>query len=567
LAIRKPLHLLLAVVLTASIALAGCTGGGAATNTEAPAPDAEKPATAEQPAAEAPAEEKKGYDDIIDIDWYVNLSWWKYSGDWGNDMFSKYIQENFGLNINFITPAGDGADQISAMIATGSVPDLVTVESWLDYKTKLAQGGYLISLNELIEQHAPTWKPYEDIFGWYKEADGKTYASPNFAYSRHAMKPGEQLEPNSGFTLRSDIYEQLGRPDISTADKFLDALERVKNEVKTYDGKPLIPMQLYEFTQNGNQSVNWLTEYFAVPYEDASGKQLNRAFQPEYWDVLKFLNEAYRRGLISQDNFTDKRDQINEKVASGRVFASLTAPQDFTQQFRTLWEADNNAKYEGFALRNYKGDDPVLTDIRGFGWLVTLVGKESKAHDRIAKLLEFLNSKEGQHIAHFGWEGITYNYNADGTIAWTEEYTTTIAKNDGSEKKWGMGFNLQMDWYSVKDLFPKPEAPFDVYNAEIKKPLVQYSYDTSANGGKPNPDHPDRNKMLELGNRLSLYWGKELPRIIMAGSEAEARAIYDETLRRMDEMGQKDLDAYSNESFQAAKEALGVKHSWPPLLK
>ena len=562
---KKPASLLLALSLAATAVLAGCSGNNEGSNGQPSA----SPSGSSAASPSASESGKTGYDDVLDIDWYVNLSWWKYPGDYGKDKFSQYIRDNFGLNINFITPAGDGSDQMSAMIATGDVPDLVTVESWLDYKTKLAKGGYLVSVNELIEKHVPEFKPYEDIFNWYKESDGKTYALPNYAYSRFAMKPGEQLEPNSAFTLRKDIYEQLGRPDISTADKFLDVLERVKNEVKTYDGKPLIPMQLYEFTANGNGSVNWLNEYFAVPYEDEGGKLLNRTYQEKFWEVLKFLNEAYRRGLISKDNFTDKRDQINEKIASGRVFASLTAPQDFAEPMRTLYNADNNAQFEAFALRNYEGDDPVLTDIRGFGWLVTLVGKDSKAEERIAKLLAFLNSKEGQHMVHFGWENETYTYNADGTIQWTPEYEDALAKGDGSEKKWGMGFNLQMDWYSVKDLFPQPEKPVDVYLAEknMKKPLVQYSHDTSAAGGKPNPDHPDRDRMLETSNRLSLFWGKELPRIIMAESEAKARAVYDDTLAKMDEMGRAELDKYNDELFQGAKEALGIERSWPPLRK
>ncbi|WP_162341624.1 extracellular solute-binding protein [Paenibacillus paridis] len=503
--------------------------------------------------------------EVLDIDWYVNLSWWKYSGDYGKDKFSQLIRDKFGLNINFITPAGDGSEQMSAMIATGQIPDIITVESWMDYKTSLAKGGYLISLNELIEKYAPDFKPYEDIFNWYKESDGNTYVLPNFAYSSYALKPGEQLESNSAFTLRSDIYEQLGRPDISTADKFLDVLERVKNEVKTYDGKPVIPLQLYEFTSNGNSSLDWLVENFAIPYEKEDGTYNNRRYDAKYWDTLRFLNDAYNRGLISKDNFTDKRDQINEKIASGRVFSSLTSPQDFTDSMRTLYNNDDAAQFEAFALRNYAGEDPVLTDIRGFGWLVTMVGKESKAHERIIKLMQFLNSKEGQHIVHFGWEGETYTYNADGTIAWTEEYTETLAKGDGSEKKWGMGFNLLMDWYSVRDLFPQPDKPVDSYLAEsnMKKPLIPYSYDTSASGGKPIPDHPGRDKMLETGNRLSLFWGRELPRIIMAESEEKARSIYEDTLAKLDEMGRSEYDAYTNELFQNAKEALGIKHSWP----
>lgn len=452
---KKSTIVLLGLMMVISILLAGCSGNNDGSNNAKPSPSPASSASSENTGTGEAV--KEGYDDVLDIDWYVNLSWWKYPGDYGKDKFSQYIRDQFGLNINFITPAGDGSDQMSAMIATGEIPDLVTVESWLDYKTKLAKGGYLVSINELIEKYVPDFKPYEDIFNWYKESDGKTYALPNYAYSSFALKPGEQLEPNSAFTLRKDLYEQLGRPDISTASKFLDVLERVKNEIKTYDGKPLIPLQLYEFTANGNNSESWLNEYFAVPYEDSNGKLINRTYDPKYWEVIKFLNEAYRRGLVSKDNFTDKRDQIVEKIASGRVFASLTAPQDFADPMRTLYTADNNAQFESFALRNYEGEDPVLTDIRGFGWLVTMVGKDSKAQDRIAKLLAFLNSKEGQHMVHFGWENETYTYNADGTIKWTQEYQDALAKGDGSEKKWGMGFNLLMDWYSVKDLFPQPE--------------------------------------------------------------------------------------------------------------
>ncbi|WMT39452.1 extracellular solute-binding protein [Paenibacillus sp. D2_2] len=556
---------LLALSLALTLILSACSGNGGDHNAASSGKGNNNGAGNDSAAANG----EKLYDqnDIMNVDWYVNLSWWKYPGDYGKDKFSQYIRDHFGLNINFITPAGDGSEQMSAMIATGEIPDLITVEAWQDYKTTLAKGGYLISMNELIEKYTPDFKPYEDIFNWYSESDGKTYILPNFAYSRFAMEPGEKLEPNSGFTLRSDIYDQLGNPDISSAGKLLNVLERVKNEVKTYDGKSIIPLQLYEFTSNGNSSVNWLTEYFAIPYEDEAGNYVNRTYTPQYWEMLKFLNDAYRRGLISKDNFTDKRDQINEKIASGRVFANLTAPQDFTDSYRTLYNNDENAKYEAFALRNYQGDAPVLTDIRGFGWLATMVGKDSKAHERIAKLLAFLSSKEGQHMVHFGWEGETYTYNADGTISWTKEYEDALAKGDNSEKKWGMGFNLLMDWYSVKDLFPKPEKPVDIYLEDIKKPLIEYSYDTSAYTGKPNPDHPERDKMLETGNRLSLYWGRELPRIIMAESEDKARSIYEETLKKMNEMGRKQLDEYNNELFQNGKKALGIERSWPLYLK
>ena len=58
----------------------------------------------------------------------------------------------------------------------------------------------------------------------------------------------------------------------------------------------------------------------------------------------------------------------------------MTAPQDFVEQERSLYRADNKVQYDGFVVRNYENEDPVLGDISGFGWLTTSVAKTAKAH-------------------------------------------------------------------------------------------------------------------------------------------------------------------------------------------
>jgi putative aldouronate transport system substrate-binding protein len=550
--------------------LAACSGNnGTNEGSEATENESSENEASENEKKEEPANNSDGtYSDVIDIDWYVNLSWWKWPGDYGKDKASQFIREKFGLNINFLTPAGDGAEKMSTMIASGSLPDIITTESWLDYKTKLAKGGYLVSMNELMEKHAPDFKKqvYEDVFNWYKEADGKTYGLPNFAYSRFAMKPGQKLEPNGAFTLRKDIYDQLGRPDISSPDKFMAVLERVKNEVKTYDGKPLVPLQLYEFSANGNTSLLWLSQNFSVPYEDKEGNWAHQVSHPKYFQVLKFLNEAYRKGLISKDNFSDKRDQINEKVASGRVFAMFTAPQDFGGQYRTLFEADNKAQYEAFVLPNYDQDAPYVQDLRGFGWLYTMVNKDAKAQDRITKLFQFLTSKEGQYFAHFGWEGETYTVGADGRVSWTEEYQKLMDANEAAPK-YGIGFNLLMDWLTVKDIVPQTDKPADVYLRNIKKPVVDHSYDFSGASLKHDPEDPRKDEMGEINNRINLYWAEQVVKIIVADSEEKARSLYDNAVQRINEMGLDKLKEYNNEGFQNSKKALGIERSWPGNLK
>ncbi|SFS87671.1 hypothetical protein [Paenibacillus sp. BC26] len=505
--------------------------------------------------------------DPIKVDWYVDLSWWKYNGDLGKDKFSTFVRDQFGLNLNFITPATDDGQKLAAMLASSSLPDIITYEGWKDDPGyKLYKSGNLAPMDELIAKYAPEFKPYQDVADWYRQSDGHFYGLPNYAYSKNELKPGERLEPNSGFTLRKDIMEKLGNPDISTGDKFMAVLERVKNEIKTYDGKPIVPLQLYEFSDQGNGSMNWLQQYFATPFESPDGKYLDVRFQEKYWEGVKFLNEAYRKGLISQDNFTDKRDQINEKVASGRVFSLLTASQDFNEQFKTLFNVDNNAQFQAFALRNYNGDDPYLQDLRGYGWLLTSVNKNSKAADRITKLIAYLNSKEGQDLVAFGWEGETYTKNADGTYTMTPEYKAGEA-NGESAKKYGIGFNLQQDWLTIKDLYAKPTEPVDIYLNDMKKPLVEYSYDFNAATPKFDPENPQYNEMTELRTKLNLLWGRLLPKMILAGSEEKAKQTYDDAIAQMKKAGWDKLDAFNQEMYQATKKRLGVEFGWPGNIK
>jgi putative aldouronate transport system substrate-binding protein len=536
--------------------LSACSGNNKNTNSS-PSSEASESASPSVSASAQPSEDVKL--DPVKIDWFVNLSWWKYTGDWGNDKFSQYVKDTFGLDINFITPATDDGQKLAAMIAADSIPDIITVEGWKNDQRLLIKPGLVQPMNDLIAKYTPDFKPYQDVFDWYKEADGKTYGLPNYAYSKLELKEGERLEPNTSFTLRKDIYEKIGSPDVSTPDNFLAALEKVKSEVKTYDGKPLIPLQLYDGVVS---SMNWLAQYFSTPFEDKDGNWIDIRMHENYYQGLKLLNTAYNKGLISKENFSETRDQINEKVASGRVFSLMTASQDFDQQFRTLYNADNNAQYQTFVVKNYNGDEPYLQDLRGFGWLYTMVSKDTKYADRIMKFIAFLNSKEGQYMTNFGWEGETYNVNSDGKFEWTDAFNS--ANKDGSAgKKWGIGFNMQADWLTVKDLYAPSKEPVDIYSTDMKKPLLSYSYDFNANNNRIDPGDPRWNEMNQIKTQMELLWSKELPRMIMSKNETELKANYDKAVAQMKKIGWDKWYAFQNEGFKKTKEILGVQVGWP----
>ena len=515
-------------------------------------------ATGAQQAAAAPA--------VVEVDWYVNLTWWTYAGAWGSDMFSRLIEDEYGLKLNFIVPAQEGGAQINTMIAGGELPDLLTLESWLEYRRRMAQAGLLYAYDDLIDRFDPSFRNIikTDIFNWYQESDGKTYGLPNFAYSTDDLEPGRRLPTNAGFVLRTDLYDAIGRPNIDTADRFLDALERVK-ALGTYEGRPIVPLQLYEFTDTGNTSVFWLSQYFGTPFEDRNGNLLHEPSQEQYFQVIKFLNEAYRRGLLSPEAFTDTREQINQKVASGRSFALLTAPQDFQTHFRALYESDNNATFEGFVVRNYNGEDPQISDIAGFGWLTTSVAADAKVPDRIVKLIHFLYSDKGQETVYFGFEGETFNYLPDGRIEYTPKWLGMTPQERNAA--YGLGFNMFMNhlWSIDKRPLPAQRWNFGMFNEyEWKSVADEYSYDGKSRAFRADPDDPRADRIQTLGAPMGLYWGRQLPRMITAPSESAARAIWEESLAELRKMGLDEIMAYNNENFRRAKQTLGYEFAWPP---
>lgn len=514
-------------------------------------------------------------DGVTEVDWFLNLTWFNYSGDWGEDMLSQLIADEYGLTFNFITPAQEGGAQINTMIAGGELPDLITVESWLEYRRRMAQAGLLWSYNDLIDTYDPSfWDIMKmDIFNWYQENDGETYGLPNFACSSADMEPGRQLRANRAFIVRSDMYDDVGRPNAGPdgwldvrADEFLSILEDVK-EIGTYNGLPIVPLQLYEFTDRGNASVDWLAQYFRTPFESPDGEWLWVQEQENYFQAIAFLNEAFNCGLLSPEAFTDTREQINQKVASGRAFALLAAPQDFVNQLGALYNTDEAATFEGFVLRNNDGADPTLGDIAGFGWLTTSVAKSTQVPDKIIELIHFLYSEEGQHTTWWGFEGETFNYVDGGTGI---ERTATWEAMSGEEREATYGGDLMMfkDFLSIMDMLPESRIPFDErpYPDEdtLKLPVLSYTYDAKGAALNTDPEDPRNDEMQTLDTELSLYWGKELPRMITAGSVEEARVIWEAAIEESYARGLAALIDYNNDRFQRTKEKLMIDFSWPP---
>lgn len=511
------------------------------------------------------------------ITWFVNVPSFSFNSEgWGVDRMTREFQDRFGIEIEFVTAADDSGSQLATLITSDSVPDLITLPGlWSATDTNLirqmAEAEMLLSYNELIEKYVPQEEKAgfrSDVLAWYALADGKTYAYPNYGYSTDDLPEGSGLVPNRCIVVRADMLEQLGNPSMESPADFLDVCERAMKELGTYDGLPVIGMQLYE---GGNEAVDIISQYFAVPWETEDGQAYNAFASGANKEVYAFLNEAYRRGLVLEANYSDTRDQVREKIASGRVFALIGAPQDFANEFTTLYQQDNNAYYVPVTLRNAAGDDPVLGDISGWGYLQTVISASCKDPEKVIKFISYLVNDEGAIHLNKGWEGEHWNYNDDGTISRTQAYIDAVNADPTYNKKEGIScFDLFANWAFLMQFEPMLdlENPDDlkVYRTAdtyIKQPMAIYSHRPAQYKYDPNDDRAlaVNEEQVKLKSYMTIAEAE-----LLTASTAEAfEAKYAEIQQALPTVYDMELVlAYTNDALQAGKTQLGVKFFWPP---
>jgi putative aldouronate transport system substrate-binding protein len=491
----------------------------------------------------------------ITFDWYVNFSW--FATKWGNDAVSKYVTKKTGVNINFVTPAGNEAEKLNTMIASGKLPDMLTLGWYEDGVKKMLEGGMVLPLDELAKKYDLYFTKVADKqkLDWYKQPDGHVYEYPNASSSLADFGRYKEKKPsNQTFLVRKDIYEALGKPDMRTPEGFLNALKSAQEKFGEVNGQPLIPLGLQEFTNFGNASLeDYLQNFLAIPKEK-DGKLYDRTTDPEYVKWLKTFRKANELGLLSKDVFVDKRAQMEEKIAQGRYFAMLYQRSDLTAQQLSLYSKNKDQIYiavDGPANSNL--DQPKLSGDGLAGWTVTLISKDCKDPKRAIRFLSYLISEEGNKDLYLGEKGVTYD-TIDGKDQFKPEVLDLLNKDRAAfDKKYGAAYtywmlmdtNLMLNWAP-----PSPE-PLKVMEDWTKGKTVSYAVYDNINPTGDNEEGIASSKISEL-------WGTTLPKLLTAKSDAEFDSIFEEFKKKREEAGFAKVYEYQQKKLEDNKKKLSV---------
>ncbi|WNR46171.1 extracellular solute-binding protein [Paenibacillus roseipurpureus] len=472
----KRMFLLPAVALTAiSLVASGCSKS---TQTEQPIATAANTNVAK--ATTSPAVDFKG----LDFSWYIHYDW-AVSTPWGQDPPTQWIKEQKGVNVNFVQSGGAAVQKFNSMIVSNDLPNLITLDRAADLE-KLIQAGQLVPLDEYVKKY-PNLKKWagDKTLGMLKSSDGKLYGFPNYYGGENG---------NTGWALNKEIYTALGSPKLETFAELEDYLRKVKAAYPN-----VVPLEAGELTGNGMlQAGNLLYAGYGEDktlifsdnlkaYPDKN--QLQSIFKdPAFVKSVVEANKLFNEKLITQDAFTQKSDQVKEKLKTGRVaVVALNNIFNVQEGHNILAEKNKDLGYVVIPPIHEQGLNAAKIKPANFstlGWNVSVITKSAKDPEKLFAYMDWATGLEGQQVLTFGPKGLLWDEaDADG-VPIRNEKAKTIAKADKDKLKIGAGnyfanTNLRQKLINLDEERYGDKKPGQFDGIAANKILKASSYDTT----------------------------------------------------------------------------------------
>lgn len=505
--------------------------------------------------------------------------------------FDKVVKDRFNLELNIIAPqvAGDAVYQTRA--STGNLGDIVILDP-TDFADCLAAGlikdisGEIGNYSNLMD-----YKEQIDVYnnGLPGNEEGKTYGIPCEMMNTSPTSYSQDVIYSSPM-LRWDLYKEIGEPDIQDLDGLLDALEKIMEVHPTNEsGDPAYPLSLWKDWDGGDgmigiANVVQLTTWYGEKIKGSVIMKPDYSFVPltdktaTYYKMLKFLNDAYNRGLVDPDSGVQDWNTVCAKISAGQV--DLLWYSWEVGFWNSLERQQNGTAFIFIPVKDqnyYSEADTYYGSGRVFG-IGSQVDDEKYA--RIMEFLDWYASPEGLVFQHAGIEGFNYSVGEDGkyipmndnalmdNLPVPEEYGGA-GYNDGNNaiNQWIVGANsinpltgesyTSTYWSSYKaatmtDMKKEwqekfgAEEPVDYMrdnNVLLISPCVSVSLPS------------DTTDISVIRNQVNETVCEYSWRMIFAADDAEFDAMWDEMTEQLDGFGFQDLVEFDMAKHQIEVDA------------
>ena len=495
----------------------------------------------------------------------------------------KAIVEKTGTTIELV---GIDTDRLQMLMASKEYPDVIVMNrdaTFYDY----LESGDLADLAPLLQKWAPTvYEMNSQMIELFTNDDGKLlYLTENNDLLRDGERhPEDATDPNRAqdeMPWHSTVYVQYPMvkevygEKITTFDAYKAAMDAFLAEYGDEQN-----MYAISYDKDSAGDILWAglsmygykCLYKGGLYVTDDGENYTYGLKAEKaLDWLLFLNQLYREGYIYEDASIQAYDQFIRQMNKAKVFS-------FIGNYYAVYEANKNLA--GNNMSQSYIPQKIMADgveqvyqynaaYTGAGAFVVLESSPNKA--RIARLLEYLYSDEGSILHGWGIEGEDYIINADGLRDITEEIANKKANED---------YDLLR---GIRSLYSVINFP--TYTSDGQPAFARFAPYYSSDSGIDARDaiiredkvynwHEDwKGTFYSDLSEMDIVMESETPEaiasarcasvvkdlinnIIMAPSEEECRARYQEAVDKMNAYGIEDWEKAINEQIQEKREKL-----------
>ena len=512
-----------------------------------------------------------GSGDVSELYWFSDVSGWgPATANWSVDESpaTVYIEENLGLSLNIEQPPTDASTKLGLMLASGELPDVMSITDSDMYK-QLVEADKVWDMQTFLETYDPDshlLKDFpDDIRKALTDVYGNWYSYPSHMESKNNRKvfpPDDQIwvdvvekGSNGCIMFNKEIMDAVGitPEDVQTEEGFLAACEKVKASGHQVDGQSVLPVVLQCNLWINTSLDGIVSNTFGVLPVDDEGNYRHSELNPLYKNALKFLNTLIQKEYLDVNTLTIDETALKTYLDAKRVFCWIgnQAQQDKTNM---PW-----VSYGPILASN--GAKPVigLNGEAGTGWIQTLVSKDCKNPEKIAKLLSWASSREGLLVNYYGEEGTDYTIDDKGIVTRTEEGTKRLAEEyDNNVLMWPFA-NTSFERHT--EPVPDPASNRGVEVALMPafgKNENTYIYNTAVLDFRNNTViEPSSDLGIKL-SQVDSYLEAQKAKIVTASSDAEFEKEYQNMLDTLESYSIADIDAEYDKIYKEYCEKKGT---------
>ena len=416
-------------------------------------------------AAAEEEEELPWIDIVVDLELSDNANFI----DNPNDVVTPWIENKFHIRITDVIQGGlttiSFKERLATYIASNNLPDVVIagVESCA---YAVDTGYYGQGYEDLIENNMPNLAKYfpEEFWPRYMNDGVKTQIPQVAVDTRQEPYASDPfVNPMGAWSLwvREDVLAQCGytfepikeiaarttdigevptvedfeiTPAIETPEDFHELLTKINELNITVGDSKLIPFSSIDWSQFHLGSM-FDFGHWRITDDGNVGGFLGSSGAKEYY---KYLNTLYNEGLIDPDFIVQTSDQLQSKIASGRVAAGMYIADPNAAQtalYQTVGE-DASIRYISWP----KADDTGLGayDIfeGGFWRCIIKSDLEEDVKKRLIEYFDWFYSDEAMDIMSWGPEEAgLYTTDENGVRHFVDPQTESDIMNDVSGGK------------------------------------------------------------------------------------------------------------------------------------